>query len=187
MTRLGPQLPLQRLALVPGGPAAGRGPRIRNAASIARLARTYCDRHVQEVALVVLIGPDCRVRGVVELGLGGWRHVTVDARVVCAAGLLAGVRRIVLVHSHPHGGAQPSVEDDQMTVSAVELASYFDLVVEDHVVVGAAGSWYSYAANGRAPFKKAKGSRLPLSGGGRARRARQRVRRARKRKGGASA
>ena len=59
-----------------------------------------------------------------------------------------GVASIILVHNHPSGEPTPSREDLRLTKQLVEAGQLLDITVHDHVIVGAAGAYVSFADRG---------------------------------------
>lgn len=54
---------------------------------------------------------------------------------------------VILAHNHPSGCVDPSEQDRQITRDLVLAASYLDVTVLDHIIVGA-DSHYSFADHG---------------------------------------
>jgi DNA repair protein RadC len=76
-------------------------------------------------------------REVVSVG-----HLTsalVHPREVFKGALLANAAAIVLVHNHPSGDPQPSVEDVDITRRLVQAGRLLGIPVLDHVVLGRQG------------------------------------------------
>lgn len=59
---------------------------------------------------------------------------------------------VILVHNHPSGEAEPSLEDKQLTRSLVEAARTIDLRILDHLIVGREG-YCSFLERGILPGK----------------------------------
>lgn len=79
---------------------------------------------------------------------GGTAATTVDVKIIMKTALDHLVSSIILIHNHPSGTLRPSVEDDRLTKKIVDAASFFDIRVNDHLIITDA-SYYSYADNGR--------------------------------------
>ena len=54
---------------------------------------------------------------------------------------------IILVHNHPSGAPNPSMEDDMVTVNIYEAGKVLDIGLLDHLVIGDR-DYYSYRENG---------------------------------------
>ena len=49
--------------------------------------------------------------------------------------------KIILVHNHPSGNSQPSLDDLEITKQLIEAGKLLDIKVLDHVIVGGEGWW----------------------------------------------
>ena len=95
------------------------------------------DRHpLQESLWVVLMDAKARpiARHMVSLG-------TVDAALVgiqevFRPAILAGSRKLVLVHNHPSGDPSPSRADMEVTRKIKAAGNVLEIRLEDHVIVG---------------------------------------------------
>jgi DNA repair protein RadC len=70
---------------------------------------------------------------------GGGSAVVLDAAEVLRRCLARGARRIVLVHPHPGGSAEPSAADLRVTRRLVRAARVVGISVLDHVIIGHGG------------------------------------------------
>jgi DNA repair protein RadC len=69
-------------------------------------------------------------------------HLTsalVHPREVCKGAILANAAAVVLVHDHPSGDPQPSVEDVDITRRLVQAGRLLGVPVLDHVMLGRRG------------------------------------------------
>jgi DNA repair protein RadC len=46
---------------------------------------------------------------------------------------------LILVHNHPSGNPEPSVQDRQLTTSIISAAATMDIRVHDHIIIGRSG------------------------------------------------
>ena len=74
---------------------------------------------------------------------GGGDQAPFDIRAVLTRALRVGARAIVLVHNHPSGNPQPSVEDNDLTLALVTACKAIGVPLVDHVIVARSGH-YSY-------------------------------------------
>ncbi len=82
-----------------------------------------------------------------RISQGGVSGTVVDHRLVVKRALELLAPQIIVVHNHPSGSAQPSGNDDQITMRLREAAALFDIRLLDHIII-ARGSHFSYAAVG---------------------------------------
>ena len=79
---------------------------------------------------------------------GGTAATVVDNKIILKSALNKLSSAIILVHNHPSGNLQPSVQDDQITRHIKEGAALLDIHVLDHIIISPAG-YYSYSDKGR--------------------------------------
>jgi DNA repair protein RadC len=54
---------------------------------------------------------------------------------------------IILVHNHPSGNVDPSMEDRELTKKIVKNCNSFDIVVLDHIIIGQ-NKYFSFSDEG---------------------------------------
>ena len=78
----------------------------------------------------VLIADELHGRGTID-------HVPLYPREVAKRALELGASAIIMVHNHPSGDPSPSATDIEMTRKVTDALQLFDMVVHDHIIVGA--------------------------------------------------
>ena len=79
---------------------------------------------------------------------GGTAATVVDNKIILKSALNKLTSGLILVHNHPSGNLQPSLQDDQITHRLKEGAALLDIRVLDHIIISPAG-YYSYSDEGR--------------------------------------
>lgn len=82
------------------------------------------------------------------IATGSLGTVMVSPRQVIECALKANAKSVILVHNHPSGDANPSKEDIAVTHTIINAASYFDIKIADHIIIGKGGSYFSFRAEG---------------------------------------
>jgi DNA repair protein RadC len=72
---------------------------------------------------------------------GTVNHTPVYPREVVRRALDVGATALILAHNHPSGDVTPSRADIEMTEKIVTAAKALEIVVHDHVIVGAADTF----------------------------------------------
>jgi DNA repair protein RadC len=67
-------------------------------------------------------------------------EAAVHVREVIRRALDYHATAIILVHNHPSGDPGPSNQDIKLTREIVEAGKHLNIVVHDHIIVGARGS-----------------------------------------------
>ena len=70
------------------------------------------------------------------MGSGTVDHAPVYPREVIKRALELNASALILVHHHPSGDPTPSKADIDMTNKLYALASQFNIVVHDHLIIG---------------------------------------------------
>lgn len=88
---------------------------------------------------VLLMNTGNRVMGVYEASSGGISGTVVDIRLLMVTALKATATGIIVFHNHPSGNLKPSTEDRKLTQKIHEAASFLDIKLLDHLIVGREG------------------------------------------------
>jgi hypothetical protein len=89
-----------------------------------------------------------RIRSISLIARGQHHTTSVPLPAVLAVPLLAGVDRLVLLHTHPSGPLVPSEVDLELTRRVVVAANACGIWVADHLIVGRDGRLISLRALG---------------------------------------
>lgn len=111
------------------------------AATAAALAERFHHLTQEDSERLVAVALTSR-RGVLahfEVGRGGATGVDVSPRDVLLPVLRAGAARLALVHNHPSGDPEPSMEDIGFTRRVERAASTLGVRLLDHVIVATGG------------------------------------------------
>lgn len=83
-----------------------------------------------------------------KISSGGLDMTAVDIRMVIKRALDARAVAMAIIHNHPSGQLNPSMQDDTLTRRVKEAAAFFDIRVIDHLIIAPTG-YYSYNDRGR--------------------------------------
>jgi DNA repair protein RadC len=130
-------------------------PTLGNARAVAALLQPELGAcEVEELHALALDSRNRLLRRSV-VARGAVNQVMATAREVFRPLIVAGAARAIVVHNHPSGEPEPSVEDRQLTVRLVAAGELVGIPVVDHVIVARAG-WFSFAD------ERAQELRVPL-------------------------
>ena len=76
-----------------------------------------------------------------RISQGGVQGTVVDHRLVVKRALELLSTKLILVHNHPSGAAEPSAADRQLTERLKEAAALFDIRLLDHLIVAREGDF----------------------------------------------
>jgi DNA repair protein RadC len=92
-----------------------------------------------------------RLTGLIPIARGDDRAIRLDPADVLGACVSHGARRVVAVHNHPGGSADPSQQDLAFTRKLIRAARLLGIHLLDHVVIGH-GAWSSMRDRALLPF-----------------------------------
>lgn len=121
--------------------------RIKSSNDAYCLFRSELDDLQQEEFWMLLLNRSNVVIKKVQVSRGGLSSTIVDPKVVFKIALSNMATGILLGHNHPSGLVNPSEEDRRLTKRLKEGANLLDLVILDHIIVGA-NTYFSFADEG---------------------------------------
>lgn len=101
-----------------------------------------------EVVYAVLLNGQNQPLAEKEIARGIPTQATVYVRAVMEEALRVSAAGFVIVHNHPSGNSAPSAGDDETTRDLWRAATIMNLVMLDHIIVGA-DAHFSYADSGQ--------------------------------------
>ena len=119
----------------PGRPAEDR-PTISSAEDARRLLAPEMAPLAQEQVRVLLLDVRNRLVGQRVIYQGTVSSTEVRTAEVLRPAVNEAVPRIIVVHNHPSGAAEPSPEDVALTRRLVQAAELLGIELLDHVVMG---------------------------------------------------
>ncbi len=123
-------------------------PVIRSSADIYQLFHPLlCDLPAEE-SWVLLLNQAGKVIDKVRVSQGGIGQTVVDVRTVLREALIKRATQIALIHNHPSGNVQPSLDDIRLTQILQKAAQTMSIRLLDHVIV-TDGGYFSFNDEGR--------------------------------------
>jgi DNA repair protein RadC len=132
-------------------PSKSRKPLIRSAKdAFKQIVDFYPTETIalQERMVVLYMSRSGRVIGVYPLSVGGITGTVVDVRLILSVALKTAATKIILSHNHPSGNLRPSDADIFLTEKLKKACSYFDITLDDHLIVTPDREFYSFAHEG---------------------------------------
>jgi DNA repair protein RadC len=142
-------LPVYRVSLVRESTLSyAQVPQMRNSACVAQLIEEYLKDTDREHFVVCFLDQKNRLTGLHTVSMGSMTASVVHPREVFKAAILAQAAAIVCGHNHPSGDVQPSMEDRAITHRLAEAGKLLGISVLDHIIIGGAGTYFSFADEG---------------------------------------
>lgn len=123
-------------------------PAIRSSADVVSLMSPLLEQLDYEEFWVLMLTRSNKVKYKRCVSQGGTAATVVDVKLLLKRAIDCLAESIVLVHNHPSGNKNPSVEDDSLTRKIKDGAAYLGIKVLDHVIIARSES-YSYNDEGR--------------------------------------
>ncbi|NVO10505.1 MAG: DNA repair protein [Bacteroidales bacterium] len=96
---------------------------------------------------VVGLAQNHRIRYVELISMGGVRYTTVEPMNVFRWSVMKGCVKVIMVHNHPSGNLNPSVEDKGLTDRLIQVGRILAINVLDHLIISTK-SYMSFANTG---------------------------------------
>lgn len=106
-----------------------------------------CDLPTEEF-WVLTINQALKVIDQTLLSRGGINLTAVDIRELIRVAVLKRATQVAVVHNHPSGNPNPSMEDVRLTERICEACRLMDIRLVDHLIV-CDGNYYSFSDEGR--------------------------------------
>jgi DNA repair protein RadC len=114
---------------------------------IADYLQSILQHKQHEIFVVIYLNQSRKVLHHEIISEGGITGTIADARIILRKALEHHATSIILSHNHPSGNLNPSRQDEELTRRIKEAAKYFDIAVDDHIIVSDEG-YYSFADAG---------------------------------------
>lgn len=100
----------------------------------------------QEKVIVLRLNSRLEVIKEKTVFIGGNNISIISGRELFKEALICGSNRVMVVHNHPSGNPEPSIEDIEATERLYSMAKELDIDVVDHLIIGRS-RFYSFASN----------------------------------------
>ncbi len=101
----------------------------------------------KEVFLILILNNANLLVRDVQISEGTLNSSLVHPREVFKAAILESAAHVILLHNHPSGEVQPSLEDKKITQRLVEAGQLLNIPVLDHIIIGR-GKYFSFREGG---------------------------------------
>ena len=96
----------------------------------------HLNEQSEEYLYMVCMNTKNVITSIFELSHGSVNSSIFSVREIFQKALLANAVSIILMHNHPSGVTDPSIEDVEVTKRAVEAGRIIGVEVLDHIIVG---------------------------------------------------
>lgn len=125
---------------------AGAAAVIDTSEEAVRLMRPQLEPLSHEECWAIYLTSSNRLIERQRISQGGVQGTVVDHRLVVKRALELLATKLILVHNHPSGAAEPSPQDHRLTTRIAEAAALFDIRLLDHLIISREGDFSFHRA-----------------------------------------
>lgn len=114
---------------------------------VVKLFRPQLENLTHEECWALYLTNSNRILERQRVSQGGVDCTVVDHRLVVKRALELLATRLILIHNHPSGAAEPSAMDKHLTERLAQAAALFDIRLVDHIVISREG-YFSFCQAG---------------------------------------
>lgn len=114
-----------------------------------QISRKELNGEEREHVLVFALNTKNDITGFYIASIGSVNSAIVHPREVFRFAITEGATKIILVHNHPSGNAEPSNEDTEITKRIKEAGKIIGIELLDHIIIGSEGNYYTFRGEGR--------------------------------------
>ena len=96
----------------------------------------HLDKATEENIILICLDSKNKILSYTEIAKGGVNFCNVDFKTIFKTVLLCNASKIILIHNHPSGNAEPSRDDINITRRLLDMAKLMDVQLLDHIVIG---------------------------------------------------
>ena len=142
------RIPIYQVRLVRDGSQKAERKHVKTPQVAAEVVQQYLDGADREHFVVLLLDTQNRIIGIHTVTVGTLDASLVHPREVFKPAILANAASVVVAHNHPSGDPTPSAEDRAVTRQLAAAGATIGIDVLDHIVVGEAPRYCSFAETG---------------------------------------
>lgn len=120
---------------------------IRHSSSVAEEFYPILSDILHEEFWILLLNKANKQIGKYKISTGGVSSVVVDTKIILKYAIENLATNIILVHNHPSGSVEPSINDKELTKRIIKSCSSLDIAVLDHIIISQ-NKYFSFSDEG---------------------------------------
>jgi DNA repair protein RadC len=80
-----------------------------------------------------------------KISVGNQNKVDINIKLLVTIALQCMSSNVVIAHNHPSDSIKPSKEDIRVTQKVIDLFNFFDIKLQDHLIITPSQKYYSFA------------------------------------------
>lgn len=142
------KIPVIHLQMVKDGEVPCNGRKMENPQEAAELVRDFLGDIDRECLVVCATDTKMKPTYIQTVGVGTENLCPVSMPGIFKAAMLSNATNIILFHNHTSGDVLASREDIQLTKRIKESGELLGVRLQDHMIIGNNGLYYSFREQG---------------------------------------
>ncbi len=122
--------------------------RITRPEDAVKLISSFFDSSDREKVYVCALDANMKPINISLVSMGGMNQCAIHIPEIFKTAILANCPNIICFHNHLSGNTKPSYEDKIITSRLKEAGDILGIKLQDHIIVGKTGQFYSFKREG---------------------------------------
>lgn len=109
---------------------------VYSSSDVAKIFMDELRYEKREIVKLIILNNKNKVLRIQNVSLGGTNYAVIEPKDVLAEPIKMGANKIILLHNHPSGNANPSNEDYEVSRRIDLCSKMFGIEFVDHIVIG---------------------------------------------------
>lgn len=121
---------------------------VKNPINVVKLAKELIGEVDREYVLVLNLNTNLEPNSIEVCGIGSLSEAVIHPREIFKLAILSSASKIIMVHTHPSGHVEPSLEDIQATKRIRKAGEILGIPLVDHLILGNDNDYFSFTEHG---------------------------------------
>ena len=121
---------------------------VKNPINVVKLAKELIGEVDREYVLVLNLNTNLEPNSIEVCGIGSLSEAVIHPREIFKSAILSSASKIIMVHTHPSGHVEPSLEDIQTTRRIRKAGEILGIPLVDHLILGNDTDYFSFTEHG---------------------------------------
>lgn len=121
---------------------------VKNPINVVKLAKELIGEVDREYVLVLNLNTNLEPNSIEVCGIGSLSEAVIHPREIFKSAILSSASKIIMVHTHPSGHVEPSLEDIQTTNRIRKAGEILGIPLVDHLILGNNNDYFSFTEHG---------------------------------------
>ena len=119
-----------------------------------RLVREMLQQYDREALVIVNFDSRAKPINLNIVSVGTLNASMAHPREIMKSAVLSNADSVMMIHNHPSGSVEPSVDDVRITNNMYSVCKLMDIPLRDHIIIGDQGRYYSFAEHNAFQFRE---------------------------------